>query len=725
MSDNAEFLRRILSALESRNGRYSSGGRELSCRCPFHDDTRNSFSINCETGVFYCHVPTCGAHRRQYGLHDLANHLGIPAPERPRPRGEGESVRSGNSKLSPELIPQAIYTYYDEHGAEVQQVLRYASPDGGKTFRQRHRGPDGKWIWRAARRQVPYRLPELLAALNDPAQIIFVVEGEKDVDTCHKYGLVATCNAMGAGKWRDAHAEYFRGARARVVVLADNDEAGLEHARKVSETLARVGCMAPILVPSTRYKGDITDWFEQGGTPENLLEMARAVLEMPDARASAQSEQPKAPVVERAVLACYMANPPTFHEHPIKPEYLTGQAARALYHAICECVMEGLQPTPVNLAARLRRDSRLEDWGGISGLNSLLAEAAQVDDMATLVAQLREAATKRSVAALGQKLASFSAQDALDRQALLQQVWASFEEFLASEQGDAVTHSLRRIDEHLGIFLSDVEAASMGTIRRHATGLSLFDDLVAIEPHRLYLFAGRPGMGKTSWLLFLSNQLAEHGAKVAFFSLEMNSFQILRRLTAACSGINPQRIGAPDMTSDEWLRFFDAFKQISNRTIWLSDAARVSIDDVFRQCLALKRIHGLDVIVIDYLSLLEVGKFDTEARRLDAIARDLKILAGRLEVAVIAAAQVNRDVEDRTDRCPRLSDLYGSSGMEAHSDTVAVIYRPGYYDPRADPTEFHLRVLKQRDGRLGSLVLSADLARASFRPYSAPCEVRL
>lgn len=161
--------------------------------------------------------------------------------------------------------PVAIYDYKDELGRLLFQVCRY----DGRKFRQRQ--PDGTWSLKGIDR-VPYRLPELLA---EPDRIVFIPEGEKDVDRLRELGLIASCNPGGAGKWRPEFAKYFKGRH--VVVLPDNDDAGRGHARDVAANLAPVTAEIRVVeLPGLPPKGDVSDWLNAGGTRDELERMVQA-----------------------------------------------------------------------------------------------------------------------------------------------------------------------------------------------------------------------------------------------------------------------------------------------------------------------------------------------------------------------------------------------------------------------------------------------------------------
>ncbi len=167
----------------------------------------------------------------------------------------------------------AAYDYRDQSGERLYQVVRFEPKD----FRQRAPKPEGGWSWTIKGiSQVPYRLPELLAA--DPVTIVFIVEGEKDVDNLAERGLVGTCNAMGAGKWRKAFADYLRGRH--VAVLPDNDEPGRKHGGDVARSLAgKAASIKVVELAGLPEKGDVSDWLANGGTVAELLRLVDAAPE--------------------------------------------------------------------------------------------------------------------------------------------------------------------------------------------------------------------------------------------------------------------------------------------------------------------------------------------------------------------------------------------------------------------------------------------------------------
>jgi hypothetical protein len=241
--------------------------------------TRGSLSINTARGLWHDHEQNYGG-----GVLDLiCRETGCDrrgAADWMKLRGfmRDEPQPTGRSRIV------ATYDYRTEAGELLFQVCRMEPKD----FRQRRPDGRGGWTWstRGVRR-VPYRLPELVKA--DPGAVVYICEGEKDADRLAKLGLVATTNPGGAGKWPDDFAGYFTGRR--VAVLADNDDAGRDHAATVRDNLRRGGVQAAVLpLPDLPPKGDVSDWLERGGNVELLARMA----EMPEGEAPPRQAKPPA-----------------------------------------------------------------------------------------------------------------------------------------------------------------------------------------------------------------------------------------------------------------------------------------------------------------------------------------------------------------------------------------------------------------------------------------------
>lgn len=245
----------FLAALTDYQCQPQSNGAGWKARCPAHDDQNPSLSVATgEDGrvLIHCHADCepkaiCAA-------------LQLTLPDLMPPATSFQTNSTQQRKIA------STYDYRDEVGELVFQVVRFEPKD----FKQRRPKPGGGWNWSVKGvRVIPYRLPQLL---NNSDQAVFVVEGEKDADKLAKLGLLATCNAGGAGNWTKDLAAFLHGRD--VVILPDNDEAGQRHAQKVASSLLNVAERIRIVeLPELPAKGDVSDWLNAGGNRESLLEL--------------------------------------------------------------------------------------------------------------------------------------------------------------------------------------------------------------------------------------------------------------------------------------------------------------------------------------------------------------------------------------------------------------------------------------------------------------------
>jgi len=235
-----------------------------------------------------------------------------------------------------------------------------------------------------------------------------------------------------------------------------------------------------------------------------------------------------------------------------------------------------------------------------------------------------------------------------------------------------------------------------------ATGFTKFDkETTGLHGGDLIIVAGRPSMGKTSFAM----NLAEHaslkdGAVTAIFSMEMSGAQLSGRLISSMGRINAQKIRTGKLTDDDWPRLTNAVALLSEANIFIDDTPALSPIDIRARSRRLKREKGLDLIVIDYMQLMQLPKnSENRATELSEISRSLKALARELDVPVVALSQLNRGLESRTDRRPVMSDLRESGAIEQDADLIAFIYRDEVYNVDSpDKGTAEIIVAKQRNG---------------------------
>jgi len=249
-----------------------------------------------------------------------------------------------------------------------------------------------------------------------------------------------------------------------------------------------------------------------------------------------------------------------------------------------------------------------------------------------------------------------------------------------------------------------------GAVTGLATGLRDFDDMTAgLQPSDLIILAARPSMGKTALALNMAEYAAIKGKKaVAVFSMEMSASQLAFRLISSLGRINQQHLRTGELEDADWPRVTSAIQLLKDAKIFIDDTPALSPGELRARARRLKREHDLGLIVIDYLQLMAVpGTRENRATEISEISRSLKALAKELNVPVIALSQLNRSLEQRTDKRPVMADLRESGAIEQDADVIVFIYRDDYYNKESpDKGLAEIIIGKQRNGPTGSVKLT-------------------
>jgi replicative DNA helicase len=244
------------------------------------------------------------------------------------------------------------------------------------------------------------------------------------------------------------------------------------------------------------------------------------------------------------------------------------------------------------------------------------------------------------------------------------------------------------------------------------TGFERIDELTSgLQKSDLIIIAGRPSMGKTAFALDIAkNAAAESSVPVAVFSLEMSKEQLAIRMLSSDAKVDSQRIRKGFLGETDWPRLIAAASRLSEAPIFIDDTPAITVLEMKAKARRLKADQGLGLIIIDYLQLMRGGGFkDNREQEISEISRSLKALAKELNVPVIALSQLNRKVEDRTNRRPQMADLRESGAIEQDADVIAFIYRDEVYNRSEDNPEKGIAEIiigKQRNGPTGVVKLA-------------------
>jgi replicative DNA helicase len=261
---------------------------------------------------------------------------------------------------------------------------------------------------------------------------------------------------------------------------------------------------------------------------------------------------------------------------------------------------------------------------------------------------------------------------------------------------------------------------SKGGLTGISSGFKDLDKLTSgLQKSDLILVAARPSMGKTAFTLNIAAYCGLHDCKVAFFSLEMSKEQLMQRMMCSEGGIDATRLRTGQLDEGEWNKLVETADRLSRAPIFIDDTAGITVMDLRSKARRLKAEHGLDLIIIDYLQLMQgraSKNSDNRQQEISEISRSLKALARELDVPVIALSQLSRSVESRQVKKPMLSDLRESGSLEQDADIVMFLYREDYYDKDTENKNItEIIVAKHRNGPVDSIQLFFQKEYTKFR----------
>ena len=387
---------------------------------------------------------------------------------------------------------------------------------------------------------------------------------------------------------------------------------------------------------------------------------------------------------------------------PIRPDHFFEPVHQRVYDRILTLLDRNAVVTPVTLKPYFETDEALRELGGITYLAKLTADGQGLLAPRELAEQIYDLALLRELVTVGRTLVE-SALDTSEDVAPMQQIEeAEAALFKVAEGAGAQTEASSfstASQKALGMIESAINSG--GNISGKTTGLtSLNQKIGGLHDSDLIILAGRPGMGKTSLVTNIAFNCADRylrdmadgiedtvGAPVAFFSLEMSADQLATRILSEQAGISSEALRMGKIGGQDFQQLSFASQRLSELPLYIDDTPALTIAALRTRARRLKRKHGIGLIVVDYLQLLQgTGRAnDNRVNEISEISRGLKTLAKELEVPVIALSQLSRAVEQREDKTPMLSDLRESGSIEQDADMVWFVYREDYYVAAKEP----------------------------------------
>jgi replicative DNA helicase len=437
-----------------------------------------------------------------------------------------------------------------------------------------------------------------------------------------------------------------------------------------------------------------------------------------DTTTSTDTQQPHSREAEEAVLGAVLINPETYFDlaQKLRADDFYIIRNRWIWEAFTQ-LTERRQPIDfLTVCAALDEKNHFVETGGSPYITTLINQTPTSLHAQAYAEIVEENAMRRRMLEAANQLAKQAYDKGKNVNTLIDEAEKAV--FGLSER--RITNDLQPIQTVLSNYYDRVDQLSQKTddIYGVPTGLIDLDRILGgLQKSDLLIIAGRPGMGKTGFMLSVAKNAAQkHKKHVAVFSLEMANEQLVQRLIAQETGIDTQRLRSGQLHDDEWAKFNHAIEVLGDTHIWLDDTPAITPISLRTKCRRLHMEHQLDLIIVDYLQLMSGDlRTDNRVQEVSYISRNLKVLARELSVPVLVGAQLSRAVEQRTDKRPVLSDLRESGSLEQDADIVLFIHRPDAMDadsPRQNLAE--IIVSKHRNGPTHpgiELVFRSNLAR--------------
>jgi len=384
---------------------------------------------------------------------------------------------------------------------------------------------------------------------------------------------------------------------------------------------------------------------------------------------------------------------------------------RLIFKAIGNLIEDGSPCDVVTVSEYLDGRGELEQGGGLEYLATLANETAGAANARAYAKILRERSTLRALINAGNEISgSAFASDGRTASQVLDD--AERMVFAIAEKGSRGKKGFQSLKQILpeAVDRIDLLHQSDGSITGVSSGYTEFDKLTAgLQPGELIIVAGRPSMGKTTFAVNIAENAAI-GSKVptAIFSMEMPAQQLAFRMISSLGRVDQTHLRTGNFPDEDWSRINTAVQLMSDAPIFIDDTPSMSPTEIRARARRLHREHGLGLIVIDYLQLMQVeGSKENRATEISEISRGLKALAKELSVPVIALSQLNRSVEQRQDKRPVMSDLRESGAIEQDADVICFIYREEVYNPETPRKGVaDVAIAKQRNGPIGDFLLT-------------------
>jgi len=397
---------------------------------------------------------------------------------------------------------------------------------------------------------------------------------------------------------------------------------------------------------------------------------------------------------------------------------------RLIFRAIGGLIDQGHPCDVVTLSEWLENQRKLDEVGGLAYLSMLANDTPSAANIRAYAHIVRENSVLRQLASVGTEIAN-SAYSPEGRRSPELLDHAEQLVFRIADSGNSRGRGFQNIKDLLGKAVDRIDMLfhQDNPLTGVSTGFADLDEMTAgLQASDLIIVAGRPSMGKTTFAMNIAENAAiKHKITTAVFSMEMPGDQLAMRMMSSLGRIDQHKVRTGRLDDDDWPRLTSAVSILAEAPLFIDDTPALSPTELRARARRLKREHGLGLIVIDYLQLMQVpGGGENRATEISEISRNLKALAKELSVPVIALSQLNRSLEQRPNKRPVMSDLRESGAIEQDADVIVFIYRDEVYNEESpDKGTAEIIIGKQRNGPIGMRRLTFLGQHTRFENFTA------
>jgi len=434
---------------------------------------------------------------------------------------------------------------------------------------------------------------------------------------------------------------------------------------------------------------------------------------------------PQSLEAEESILSAILVDNDTLLEvlEILSPEDFYRSAHQKIFSAISELFLRNEPVDLVTLTNILREHDRLEEIGGAAYLANLVDTVPLAVNAQYYAKIVYDKACLRRLIEKSNSIAKRCFEDRGDVDSVIDFAESSIFEISENKIRPTFYPIGKIIESNIDVL--EERQGSRALVTGVATGFTKLDELTAgLQKSDLVILAGRPGMGKTALALNIAkNAAVDSNIPVAIFSLEMSKEQLSLRMLSSEARIDSSRLRRGFISQDDWIKITDSAGVLSQAPIFIDDSPNITALEIRAKSRRLKMEKDIGLIIIDYLQLMK-SRASAERRDLEIseISRSLKALAKELDLPVVALSQLNRKLEERSDKRPQLADLRESGALEQDADVVAFLYRDELYnrdENNPNKGKAELIVSKQRNGPTGFTILTFLDTYTRFENYAA------